>query len=167
VRDEIGARDNAIANLQNKLSGVTLELEARDVAIAKLKTELTAGENKQLNFFPPEPTPTPTPEPVTEPEIVNPESTPEPKTKPKAKAKAKAKAKTKTNPFPEGSFSTNELVAHINQNFPDDGIVFNSINDCLTLKNGKPKSNKLSDYKAKYGFEFLGKFSGQRRFKLV
>jgi hypothetical protein len=134
---------------------VRVELNARDNAIANLKAELEARGDKQLTLFP-------GPEPTTE--IVKPESTPEPKTKPKAKAKAKAKTKTK---FPEGSFSTNELVTHINQKFPDDGIVFNSINDCLTFKNGKPKSNNLPGYKAKYGFEFLGKFSGQRRFKLV
>jgi hypothetical protein len=142
---------------------VRVELNARDNAIAKLKAELEAREVKQLTLFPgpeptPEPEPIPTPNPT--PEIVKPESTPEPKTKPKAKAKTKTK-------FPEGSLSTMELVVHINQKFPDDGIVFNSINDCLTFKNGKPKSDKLSDYKAKYGFEFLGKFAGQRRFKLV
>jgi hypothetical protein len=60
-----------------------------------------------------------------------------------------------------------ELIAHINQKFPGDNIEYSDLNDCLTMKNGKPKSQNLSDYKAKYGFEFLGKFSGQRRFKLV
>lgn len=155
------------------------ELKEKELAIAKLKTELEGGEVRQLSLFPgqeltPSQEPTQTPEPVTaspvtepepsptlSPEIVNPESSPEPKTKPKAKTK------TKTNPFPEGSLSTKELVAYINQKFPDDGIGDNAINDCLTLKNGKPKSQKLSDYKKKYGFEFLGKFSGQRRFNLV
>ena len=38
----------AIANLQNQLSGVVSELEARDVAIANLKSELAAGGDKQL-----------------------------------------------------------------------------------------------------------------------
>ena len=64
VRDEIGARDNAIASLETKLSGVTLELEAREQAIAKLESKPT-----------PEPTPIPTPEPI--PELI-PETEPEP-----------------------------------------------------------------------------------------
>ena len=148
-----------------------VELKEREQAIAKLKTELVAaGEVKQLTLFPgqdttPEQTPEPNPVKLvidSDSEIVKPASTPEPKTKPKAKAKAKTKTK-----FPEGSLSTMELVARINQNFPGDNIEYSDLNDCLTLKNGKPKSDKLSDYKAKYGFEFLGKFSGQRRFKLV
>jgi hypothetical protein len=58
VRDEIGARDNAIANL---------------------KAELEAGRGKQLSFPEskptPEPTPIPTPEPI--PELI-PETEPEP-----------------------------------------------------------------------------------------
>ena len=64
MRDEIGARDNAIASLETKLSGVTLELEAREQAIAKLESKPT-----------PEPTPIPTPEPI--PELI-PETEPEP-----------------------------------------------------------------------------------------
>jgi hypothetical protein len=63
VRVELNARDNAIANLQNKLSGVTLEIEAREVAIANLKTELAAT-----------PIPTSEPEPILQPES-NPEQT--------------------------------------------------------------------------------------------
>jgi len=65
VRDEIGARDNAIANLQNKLSGVTLELEAREQAIAKLESELEAGRGKQLSLLIPETEPEPIPAPGT------------------------------------------------------------------------------------------------------
>jgi len=161
--------------LTAELDAVRVELNAREQAIANLKTELESrGEVKQLTLFPgqdttPEQTPEPNPVKLvidSDSEIVKPASTPEPKTKPKAKPKAKAKAKTKTK-FPEGSLSTMELVARINQNFPGDNIEYSDLNDCLTLKNGKPKSDKLSDYKAKYGFEFLGKFAGQRRFKLV
>ena len=149
----------------------------RDIAIAKLKTEIEArGNTKQLTLFPgqeltpiptPEPTPTPIPTQTPSPEIIKPESTQIPTPEPKTKPKAKAKAKTKANPLPERSLSTMELIAHIKQKFPGDNIEYSDLNDCLTLKNGKPKSDKLPGYKAKYGFEFLGKFSGQRRFKLV
>jgi len=50
VRGELELKDNAIASLETKLSGVVSELEARDDAIANLK-----------------PTPTPEPEPEPEP----------------------------------------------------------------------------------------------------
>lgn len=137
------------------------EVLERDDAIAKLKSELAAG-NKQLTLFLGQDTtpipgqiPSPEPTPIPTPELIKPESSPKPK------------AKAKSNPFPEGSLSTMELIAHINQKFPGDNIEYSDLNDCLTMKNGKPKSQNLSDYKAKYGFEFLGKFSGQRRFELV
>ncbi|CAC5339847.1 MULTISPECIES: hypothetical protein [Planktothrix] len=56
MRDELEVKDNAIANLQNQLIGVvseleavTLELKEREVAIATLKSELDAREDKQLS----------------------------------------------------------------------------------------------------------------------
>ncbi|CAD5983801.1 hypothetical protein NO108_04893 [Planktothrix rubescens] len=159
LKGEVKDRGSAIVTLQTELEKVRGEVLERDVAIAKLESELAAGGDKQLTLFPPEPTQTPTPEPtpIPTPELIKPESSPKPK----------AKAKAKSNPFPEGSLSTMELIAHINQKFPGDNIEYSDLNDCLTMKNGKPKSQNLSDYKAKYGFEFLGKFSGQRRFKIV
>ena len=68
------------------------EVEARDVAIATLKSELDVREVKQLNLFPPELTPiqTPEPEPIPTPE---PTPTPEPK--------SKVKSKPKTTPEPK------------------------------------------------------------------
>ena len=53
LQTELEARDIAIANLENQLSGVVSELKERDVAIANLK---------------PEPTPEPEPEPEPNPE---------------------------------------------------------------------------------------------------
>ena len=41
-------KDNAIANLQNQLSGVVSENKDQVLTIAELESELTAGENKQL-----------------------------------------------------------------------------------------------------------------------
>lgn len=149
------------------------ELKEREQAIANLKAELAAGEVKQLTLFPPDsnPTPelTPTPEPVTEP-TPTPEPTPEmikPESTPKPQPKSKSKAKSKPKQFPEGSLSAMELIAHIEQKFPGDNIEYSDLNDALTLKNGKPKTKNLPGYKEKYGFEYLGKFSGQRRFQLV
>jgi hypothetical protein len=58
LNGELEALNIAIASLETKLSGVTLELEAREQAIAKLKTELEdRGNIKQLNLFPPKPEP--------------------------------------------------------------------------------------------------------------
>lgn len=161
MRGELETKDNQLSGITSELErlredrhSLKGEVEDRGSAIVTLQTELEKirGEVKQLNLFPgQEPT-----QPQT-PELIKPESSPKPK----------AKAKAKSNPFPEGSLSTMELIAHINQKFPGDNIEYSDLNDCLTMKNGKPKSQNLSDYKAKYGFEFLGKFSGQRRFKLV
>ena len=48
VRGELELKDNAIANLETKLSGAVLQLKERDDAIANLKSELAAGGDKQL-----------------------------------------------------------------------------------------------------------------------
>ena len=48
LRGEVEARDVAIANLQNQLSGVVSENKDQVLTIAELESELTAGENKQL-----------------------------------------------------------------------------------------------------------------------
>ena len=162
AKEEIEDQVSTIVELETKLSGVISNLEEKEKAIATLESELEArGEVKQLNLFPPEPTPTPEPTPEPEPEMIKPESTPKPQ--PKSKSKAKSKPKQ----FPEGSLSAMELIAHIEQKFPGDNIEYSDLNDALTLKNGKPKTKNLPGYKEKYGFEYLGKFLGQRRFQLV
>ena len=144
MRDEIGARDNAIANL---------------------KTELAAGEVKQLTLFPgqdttPEQTPEPTPEPNpvklvidSEPEIVNPESTPEPKTK--AKSKSKAKSKPEPEPTPETKLlNPRQLAEWINNNCnPKKPVTDQNLRDWFNKK-----STCTNEYRAemqeKYGFKF-------------
>jgi hypothetical protein len=143
VRDEIGARDNAIANLQNKLSGVTLEIEAREVAIAKLESELEAGRGKQLSFPEskptPEPTPIPTPEPI--PELI-PETEPEP------------------IPAP-GTLNRGELVKYILAKFPNSKINGQKITDAIA-----GKSKNLPKFERDYGFKYLGKIRGENRFSI-
>ena len=143
-------RDNAIANLQNQISGVTLELEARDVAIANLKAELEArGDVKQLNLFPPEPTPTPEPE-------LKPEPTPEPKPTPEPE------------PDTTGTLTRGELIKYIHANFPGATITGQNIGDCYTLnKKGKLKSPRLPEFEATYGFSYLGKIGKENRFRLT
>lgn len=181
IKTQLEGKDLAIATLQTenqKLEGRLGDAAKNEIFLSeelqRFKYGIVPGEDKplgeQLQLFPTEPEPTPEPEPENtespaahEPEIIKPESTP----KPQPKSKTRAKSKSKPKQFPEGSLSTNELVAHINKNFPDDEIVYASINDCLTFKNGKPKSENLPGYKEKYGFEYLGKFLGQRRFQLV
>jgi hypothetical protein len=149
VRGELLERDNAIANLQNKLSGVTLEIEARELAIAKLESELESrGEVKQLNFFPPEPTPEPTPENIKSPAV---ESEP-----------------VNTEPDTTGTLTRGELVKYIHANFPGATITGQNIGDCYTLnKKGKLKSQRLPEFEATYGFSYLGKIGKENRFKLV
>jgi hypothetical protein len=58
---KIEALNIAIASLETKLSGVTLEIEAREQAIAKLESELEAGRGKQLSLLIPETEPEPIP----------------------------------------------------------------------------------------------------------
>jgi outer membrane biosynthesis protein TonB len=176
VRDEIGARNMAIAklqtgldnkdvviaNLENKLIGAVAELKDRDIAIANLKSELEARENKQLTLFPgpeptPEPEPIPTPNPT--PEIVKPEST----TEPKAKAKSKAKPEPTPEPIPiTGTLTRGELLKYILEKFPDSGMEDHNIGDAVA---GKTK--RLSEFEAAYGFKYLGKIKGKNRFQLV
>jgi secreted protein with Ig-like and vWFA domain len=48
VRVELNTRDDAIANLESELGSVKQENKDQVSTIAKLQTELAAGENKQL-----------------------------------------------------------------------------------------------------------------------
>jgi hypothetical protein len=162
VRVELNARDNAIANLQNKLSGVTLEIEAREVAIANLKAELESqGEVKQLNFFPPEPTPTPTPELKT-------------------KTKAKTNPKAKSNPVPEIDLASlivppgykvggsAELIEFVIEKFPNSelktkGNITDAIRDRDSKKEGSDFS-RLVNYEQECGFKHLGKDGAKHKF---
>ena len=186
MRGEVELKEQAIANLnseiktltgENKtlvadllecrpaLESVRDELKEREQAIAKLKTELEAGEVKQLTLFPgQEPT-----ERVFTTQVENPTPTPEPK--------AKTKTKTKTKPTPEtnpeeidftGTIPRGELVKFINEKFkltpPIEG---HRIGDCFVLKlNGKTKSQKLSTYESDYGFKYVGMLKGEHRFRL-
>jgi hypothetical protein len=148
---------------------VRVELDVRDSAIAKLKTELELqGDVKQLNLFPPEPTPTPEPElkpeptpepkPTPEPnpvklvidsdsEIVNPDSTTEPKTK--------TKTKTKPEPEPETKLlNPRQLAEWINKNCnPEKPVKDHNLRDWFNKK-----STCTDEYRAemqeKYGFKF-------------
>jgi hypothetical protein len=126
------------------------ELDVRDSAIAKLKTELELqGDVKQLNLFPPEPTPSPEPTQTQTPEP-EPIPTPEPE------------------PDTTGTLTRGELVKYIHANFPGATITGQNIGDCYTLnKKGKLKSPRLPEFEATYGFSYLGKIGKENRFKLV
>ena len=159
----------AIANLQNQLIGVVSELEARDVAIAKLKTELEVREVKQLSFFPPEPTQPTAPEPEPEPEPT-PEPEPEPNT---------------DNPVIESSpvTVTSELVTvgtpglldYINLVDPKSGVTKDGFDNAMTrhlgaIKNGKtpPQGEKSIPFlEAKYSFKCLGKNGKYHQFSIL
>lgn len=164
MRGELDARDN-------QLIGVTSELEklreSRDIAIAKLESELAAGSDKQLTLFPPEPTqppepePTPTPEPeptptpTPEPEILKPESTPQPEPNPEP---------TDTT----GTLTRGELVKYIHSSFPGATITGQNIGDCYSFdKKGRLKSSKMPEFEVTYGFKYLGKIDGVSRFQPI
>jgi hypothetical protein len=157
---------------------VRVELDARNMAIAKLESELESrGEVKQLNFFPPEPTPTPTPEPVTETiPTPNPNPTPELKTKTKAKTNPKAKS----TPVPEIDLASltvppgykvggsAELIEFVIEKFPNSelktkGNITDAIRDRDSKKEGSDFS-RLVNYEQECGFKHLGKDGAKHKF---
>lgn len=122
----------------------------RDDAIAKLESELAAREDKQLSFFPPEPTQTPTPEP--EPVIESPAVT--------------------------GTLTKRGLAKHILEKFPDSDLgktkdfekIYNAIGDAVRDKDKKAKGKEFSRLfylEQDYSFKFVGKIGKENRFKLV
>ena len=146
--------------MRDEITKAKAEMINKDVAIAKLESELAAGGDKQLTLFPPEPTQTPTPEPtpIPTPELIKPESSPKPKPTPEPKSKAK------TTPEPEPTPETltrGELLKYILEKFPDSGIEDHNIGDAVA---GKTK--RLSEFEAAYGFKYLGKIKGKNRFQL-
>jgi hypothetical protein len=155
------------------------ELKEREQAIAKLKTELEARENKQLTLFPgPEPTPEPTPEPEPIPtpnpntEIVNPESTPEPKAKPKVKSKAKPVQEIDPNSLiiPPGyrSVGSAELIEIVLEKFPDSKLkTKGQLTDAIRDKDTKAKGSEFSrlfGWERDYSFKHLGKVEENHKF---
>ena len=165
MRDELEIKGVITASLENKVSGLISELESREQAIAKLKTELEAGgEVKQLNFFPPEPTPTP--EPVTEPETIpTPNPTPEPK--------AKSKAKSKPGTVDLLTVGTPGLVEYINSIKPESGIIAKTIGNAINRKNngngdgnGKNMGRSLDSLESDYNFKHLGKVGNSHKFSI-
>lgn len=184
MRGEVEVKDNAIANLENQLSGVVAEnkdqvltianlenqlsgviseLKERDVAIAKLKSELESqGEVKQLNLFPEsKPTPEPTPEPEPTPPQGEVGQTPAVEVDPQPES----------NPGQidfTGTIPRGELVSYINKNFPGIDFKGHHIGDCFCInkKTGKIKSSKLSTHESNYGFKYVGIFEGEHRFRL-
>ena len=189
MRDEIGARNMAIAklqtgldnkdvviaNLESQLSGAVAELKEREQAIANLKTELEVRENKQLTLFPgpeptPEPEPIPTPNPT--PEIVKPESTPEPKSKSKAKSKAKPVQEIDPNSLiiPPGyrSVGSAELIEIVLEKFPDSKLkTKGQLTDAIRDKDTKAKGSEFSrlfGWERDYSFKHLGKVEENHKF---
>jgi hypothetical protein len=165
-----GIDKNAIATLQTELDKIKGELKERDVAIAKLKSELESqGEVKQLSFFPePEPTKIPEPMPNPSPEPTQTKTqTPEPETE-NINSPAVESEPVNTEPDTTGTLTRGELVKYIHANFPGATITGQNIGDCYTLnKKGKLKSPRLPEFEATYGFKYLGKIGKENRFKLV
>lgn len=140
MRGEVKARDNAIASLETKLSGVVSELEARDEAIANLNPEPT-----------PEPEPTPTPN-----------QTPEPKTK--------TKTKTKSQSGTVGTPGLVEYINSIKPGSGIIAkTINNAITRHLEGKGeggegGKGKN--LSSLESRYNFKYLGKVANSHQFSI-
>jgi hypothetical protein len=161
VRDEIGARNMAIAklqtgldnkdvviaNLESQLSGAVAELKEREQAIAKLNSEIESrGNTKQLTPFPgQELTPFPGQEltPIPPP-------------------KTNIGTAVIESPQITGTLTRGELLKYILEKFPDSGMEDHNIGDAVA---GKTK--RLSEFEAAYGFKYLGKIKGKNRFQLV
>lgn len=154
LKGEVEERGSAIVTLQNELEKVRGEALERDVAIANLKSELAAREDKQLSFFPPEPTQTPTPEPEPEPEPVI------------------------ESPAVTGTLTKRELAKHILEKFPDSDLgktkdfekIYNAIGDAVRDKDKKAKGKEFSRLfylEQDYSFKFVGKIGKENRFQLV
>ncbi len=156
MRGELKARDNAIANLENQLSGVVAEIEVkvltiaelenklsgavlqlkeRDDAIATLESELAAGENKQL----------PNPDPI----------------------------KTVSGTVELLTVGTPGLVDYINSIDPKSGIKAKTIGNAITRhlkgegedgEGGKGKN--LSSLESRYNFKYLGKVANSHQFSI-
>ena len=139
------------------------EVEARDVAIATLKSELDVREVKQLNLFPPELTPIQTPEP--EP-IPTPEPTPNPEPKSKVKSKPKTTPEPEPEPIPlilldsiEGTVPRKVIMDRILKIDPATEINGQIITDAVLGKN-----QRLSELENLYGFNIAGYvMKGQKR----
>ncbi|MEA5563804.1 hypothetical protein [Planktothrix agardhii] len=153
MRGELKARDNAIANLENQLSGVVAEIEVkvltiaelenklsgavlqlkeRDDAIATLESELAAGENKQL----------PNPDP----------------TKPVLGTSDRL------------TVGTPGLVEYINSIDPDSGIIAKTIGNAITRhlegKGEGGQGRNLASLEATYNFKYLGKVGNSHKFSI-
>jgi len=154
VRDELEAREVAIAKLESELGGVKQENKDQVLTIAELENKLIGamaeiqvmGEVKQLPLFPPEPTPEPNPEP-------EPMSTPEP------------------TPVTV-TVDTPGLVEYINSIEPGSGIKAKTIGNAITRKNnGKDdgeggKGKNLSSLESTYNFKHLGKVGNSHKFSI-
>ena len=126
------------------------EVEARDVAIANLKSELEAREVKQLNPFFPEPTPTPTQEPNTDNPVI--ESSPV----------------TVTGISEFVTVGTPGLVDYINSVDPKSGITKDVIDNSLTrLRRGvKTGARSIPSLEATYNFKYLGQNGRNHQFSI-
>ena len=154
MRDELEAREVAIAKLESELGGVKQENKDQVLTIAELENKLIGamaeiqvmGEVKQLPLFPPEPTPEPNPEP-------EPMSTPEP------------------TPVTV-TVDTPGLVEYINSIEPGSGIKAKTIGNAITRKNnGKDdgeggKGKNLSSLESTYNFKHLGKVGNSHKFSI-
>ena len=164
VISELKDQETLITELGDELSKANLKLEAKDRAISAIKSGLAVkGGDKQLPLFPPELTPIQTPEPEPTP-IPTPEPTPEPETIPTPKPTPEPKSKAKTTPEPEPTPETltrGELLKYILEKFPDSGMEDHNIGDAVA---GKTK--RLSEFESAYGFKYLGKIKGKNRFQL-
>ena len=153
MRDELEIKDNAIANLQNQISGVVagnndqvstiaelenqlsgavLQLKERDDAIANLKSELDAREDKQLS---------------------NPDT-----------------IKTVLGTVELLTVGTPGLVEYINSIDPDSGIIAKTINNAITRHKGGEgeggQGRSLASLESTYNFKYLGQNGRNHQFSI-
>jgi hypothetical protein len=135
VRDELEERDIAIAKLESELGGVKQENKDQVLTIAELESELTRGENKQLT----------NPDPI----------------------------KPVLGTVELLTVGTPELVEYINSIDPESGIIAKTIGNAITRKlngngegNGKNMGRSLDRLESDYNFKHLGKVGNSHKFSI-
>ena len=135
MRDELEERDIAIAKLESELGGVKQENKDQVLTIAELESELTRGENKQLT----------NPDPI----------------------------KPVLGTVELLTVGTPELVEYINSIDPESGIIAKTIGNAITRKlngngegNGKNMGRSLDRLESDYNFKHLGKVGNSHKFSI-
>ena len=158
LRVELDARDVAIAKLESQISGTITELRERDIVIANLNSEIKdlRGELEDRNMAL---------------ESLKSESR-------GGGDKPLSLFPTESTPIPEiipelipipstGTIGRNDLFKYILEKLPDSEMNPQKITDAVRDRDKGNGFSRLSFYERDYGFKFVGKIKGENRFQIV